>query len=61
MCSSNIPPVGASMDIDYDEKIVLKWKHNMVLPFWYLDILSEESQLQSLRESWDPFCLISFV
>jgi len=49
------------MNIDYDEKIVLKWKYNMILPFSYLDILSEESQLQSQRESLDTFCLISFV
>lgn len=61
MCPSNIPTVGASTDIDYDDKIVLKQKYNVILPFWYLDILSEESQLQSLRESWDTFCLISFV
>jgi len=61
MCSRNIRTVGASMNIDYDEKIVLKWKYNMILPFSYLDILSEESQLQSQRESLDTFCLISFV
>lgn len=32
ICSSNIPSMGTSMNIDYDEKIALKWKYNMVLP-----------------------------
>jgi len=33
MSFTNFPTVGASLDIDYDDKIVVKWKYDMVLPF----------------------------